>query len=127
MTRLRHHRIRDHTGAESAALTVLSEPIGPFDRDTPVQLVIEDILGRIHRLENYDQQRGDFSLDATVLAPGEPVGEGTLLNVFNVGAVIHREISEAYHLRAVITAGSAFTLAAVIRGGASFTVDARIV
>lgn len=100
----KHHRLRDHHGADSDLYVVLSQRIGPYQEYTPIHFVISDIMDRILRLENYDKVRSSFTGDAYIST-----------NAFTGDAVIKKTGIEG-----------SFTGDAYVAAGGSFTGDARI-
>ena len=110
----RHHRIRDHYGADSDLNVVLSKNIGKYVAYTPVHWVLEDLLARIALLEDYDHVRSSFTVDAYITT-----------NSIYIDAVIGSTSAGSFTVDAYIILGSSFTIDAVIMP--SFTIDAFIV
>jgi hypothetical protein len=109
--RWKHHRTRDHWGAESDLYIVLSSSIGKYAEGTPVHYVLEDMLYRIQQVEDNNRVWGDFALDAWLAVSGT-YGQG----VIDFDAVIKGTlIGDDYR----------FTADADIIAG-TFTVDARV-
>jgi len=119
--RWRHHRIRDHMGAESDLYVVLSERIGPYEMYTPIHWVIDDMVTRILALES-----GNKVLNLSFVADAWIAVSGTYQRGnWVVDAVIGKSQSGSFKADAVLSRGGAITADAVIMP--SFTADAFIV
>lgn len=113
--RWRHHRIRDHEGAESDLYVVLAANVGPYVAGTPIHYVLEDMVARLLALESATRQRGSFTGDAWISD-----------DAFTGDAMIHRpDITGSFTGDAEIVRGGAFTGDAWIQ--AAFTGDAFII
>jgi len=118
--RQRHHRVRDHFGAESDLYVVLSEDVAPYVAFTPVHWVLSDMVARIAALENNDRVRASFVADAFIAANGT-YGQG----YFTADAVFYKAATGSFTADATFTYGGTFTADAFIAGG--ITADAFIV
>jgi hypothetical protein len=113
--RWRHHRERDHTGADRAIYVMLDRNVGPYGEGTNVQLVIEDLYARLLALESCNHYIRSFTLDAEISN-----------RCIILDAIICKPQVSSFTLDAEITRGGSFTLDAWISGGGSFTLDAVI-
>ena len=119
--RQRHHRVRDHFGAESDLYVVLSEDIGPYIAYTPIHWVLADFVERIEALENTNRHRANLTADAFLAANGT-YGQG----FFTADAVKAETITVAtLTADAVFGYGGTFTADAFLAG--AITMDAYIV
>jgi hypothetical protein len=122
--RWRHHRVRDHYGAESDLYVVLDSAIGPYDAGAPIHWVLEDMLARLSALENSERRRFTFVADAWLALSGT-YGHGVVL----ADAAIKRTgMSGSFTANAYYRRGwASFTADAVISQVTSFTADAFLV
>lgn len=120
--RWRHHRVRDHFGAEDTLYVVLAEDIGPWIAGTPVQYVLDDLATRVANLESATRQLGSFTANAVVLTPGTTIGGRSL---FLADAVLKRNRTATFTANALINRSFSFTMDAFIQ--ARFTANAVIV
>jgi hypothetical protein len=112
--RWRHHRVRDHTGAESDLYVVLSEDIGKYPAFTPIHHVLADMAARLAYLEDWDRTHASFTLDAVIGS-----------QVITLDAAIAGTASGSFTIDAYLNHASSFTLDAVLVG--RLTLDAFIV
>lgn len=112
--RIRHHREHDHHGADYADFVVLSRRIGPYEEQTPLQFVFEDLAARIARVESTDIVRDSFTADAYI-SPWYILAN----------AVIYAELAGSFVLDAFLN--PAFKADAWIQGGGFLAADAVIV
>jgi len=125
--RWRHHRIRDHFGAESDLFVVLSDDVGGYIALTPIHFVLDDLVSRIEALESNNRIRHAFTMDAYFYAPefGSYVADGIVKGPqsgsFSIDAHIIDYPQANFGLDAFI--GEADTIYNQI----SFTMDAFIV
>ena len=110
----RHHRLRDHTGADSDLYVVLSQRIGPYEEYTPIHFVLEDLIRRLDGLENKTKVRRSFTGDAEIWG-----------QYFTGDAVVKATIESSFTGDATVYRGGSFTGDATIRR--VFTGDAYIV
>ena len=64
--RWKHHRQRDHTGADSDLYVMLSTDVGKYPAFTPIHYVLADLVARLIYLEDYRRTYGSFTIDATM-------------------------------------------------------------
>lgn len=120
--RWRHHRLRDHYGADSDLYVVLESAVGPWPTDTPVHYVLQDIMNRLTYLETHNPPvKLNFTADAVLAA--EPVPDGT----FTADAVFGESFGSIFFIDAIIGENKIFTADAYIIGDRTITVDAFIV
>jgi len=119
--RQRHHRVRDHFGAESDLYVALSADVGPYIAYTPIHWVLSDLVSRIAALENNNRVRSSLTADAFLAANGT-YGRG----FFTADAVKTETITVAtLTADAVFAYGGSITADAFIAG--AITMDAFIV
>jgi hypothetical protein len=118
--RWRHHRLRDHFGADSDLYIMLSENIGKYIAYTPVHWVLEDMIARITALETGRKSWSSFTADAWIATSGSYEA-----GIFTADAVVQGSRSGSFTANAYIIRGGSFTADAIIMP--SFTADAFIV
>lgn len=112
--RNQHHRVRDHYGSEFDQYVVLTERVGPYEEQTPVKFVLQDLVARIARLESVTLRFGSFTADAYIWP-----------NYVLANAVIKATVAGSFTADARLERG--FTADAWIQGGGVLTMDAWIV
>jgi hypothetical protein len=112
--RNQHHRVRDHYGSEYDQYVVLTERVGPYEEQTPVKFVLQDLVDRIARLESVTLRFGTFTADAYIWP-----------FYILASSVILRTESGSFTADATFARG--FTADAGIQGGGVLTMDAWIV
>jgi hypothetical protein len=110
----KHHRLRDHFGADSDLYIMLSERVGKYEAFTPIHHVLADMVARLGWLEDYSRTRSSFTLDAVISS-----------QVIPLDAVVKRTMSGSFTLDARLIHTGSFTLDAHLVG--RFTLDAFIV
>jgi hypothetical protein len=110
----KHHRVRDHTGADSDLFVVLSQRVGPYEEYTPVHYVLEDLIRRLDGLENKTKVRHSFTGDAVIWA-----------QYFTGDAIVKATVESSFTGDALVYRGATFTGDAFIRR--AFTGDAYII
>lgn len=89
----KHHRLRDHTGAESDLYVVLDERIGPYEEYTPIHYVLADLVRRLQGLEDKTRVRSSFTGDAHIWGQfftGDAVIKNTVEGSFSGDAHVIR-------------------------------------
>ena len=110
--RWRHHRTRDHFGAESDLHVVLSADVGPWPEGTPVHYVIASLVSRVLALE---------ANTPTVQAFG---AQAWITPWFTARAVIYGTPEGTFTLDAWRCGGGSATMDAYIVGAGSFLLEA---
>jgi hypothetical protein len=125
--RHRHHRERDHFGADSDLYTVLANPIGPWPVGTPVTYVLADIYQRQTSLSSANRIIRVLHVDGLVLAAGPssaPVVPGSGRGITFLNATVKAHRSASFTVDALQMPGGRFTVDAWVRGYAAFIVNA---
>ena len=110
----KHHRLYDHDGSDSDLNVVLSQRVGPYEEGASVHSVLDDLMARILRLENYDRVRSSFTGDAHIST-----------NAFTGDAVILKSIEDSFTGDAFVAFGGSFTGDSHLQP--AFTGDAYII
>jgi hypothetical protein len=128
-TRSKHHRIRDHFGADTDLNVGLSQRVGPWEEGTPLYYVIEDLWARLAVIELGGYVLGSFTCDSVLLSAGGWIESpaGTFRSTALLDAVLKKTISSSFTAGAVMTRGGSFTADASIRGAGTFTASAVFV
>ena len=122
--RHRHHRTRDHFGADSDLYITLDEPVGPWGAGTPVKFVIQDLYDRINRLTSFNHNIRVAWLDAYVLAPATTSGGK---GVKPLDAIVKVTPSSSFTVAALIVRGGSATINAWVRPNGRFYLNAFVV
>jgi hypothetical protein len=129
--RHRHHRQRDHFGADSDLYVALEEPLGPWQAGTPIHYVLQDLFARINVLTSSNHNIRVATLDALVLTPSTDsilvVVPGTGRGVKTLDALVFKKPTSTFTLNARVTRGGSVTLNAFVPYGSVFYVNAFVV
>lgn len=128
--RHRHHRDRDHFGADSDLYVAIDEPIGPWGAGTPVKYVIEDLYERISVLTSGTHVVRVMYMDAYVLSfstDSAPVVPGVGLGVKTLDAIVLTAESSSFVLNSWVIHGGTFSVDAWVHGYGSFSVNAFVI
>lgn len=110
--RWRHHRTRDHFGAESDLNVVLSADVGPWPEGTPVHHVLASLVGRVLSLEGNTPTVRSLVVDAWITP------------WFTADALIAGSPASSFTLDAWRCGGGSLTMDAYIVGSGSFLLQA---
>lgn len=126
--RHRHHRTRDHFGADSDLYVVIDEPVGHWLAGTPVKYVIEDLYDRIIRLMSYDHHIRVAYINAYVMAPTIGIEvDGTVRTFMWLNAVTQASLTSTFTLRALVIHGGACTIDAWVSASGTATLNSYVV
>jgi hypothetical protein len=122
--RHRHHRTRDHFGADSDLYITIEQPIGPWGSGTPVKYVLEDLYARMATLTSATRNNRVASLNAFVLAPSTTSGGR---GVKPLNAIVFKNVSNSITLNCMVTKGGFATVDAVVASRGTLYLNAFVI
>jgi len=122
--RHRHHRTRDHFGADSDLYVTLEEPIAHWGAGTPLHYVLAELWDRQAAFASGDHQVRVLYLNSWVMTTS--VNEGGR-GIKALDAIVKRTPTGSFTIQALIVTGGSATLDAWVSGAASLSLNAWVV
>lgn len=113
--RVKHHRLHDHTGAESDLFVAIDDAIGDWLPGTPIHYVLKDLYDRVISLQQSSKQVHSFSAQAMI---------GWW---FSASASISGPVETSFRMDACFGYGGQVSMNAWLSGGSVFLLDAIVI